>query len=252
LRKSLFRQIQVNGRLIIGVLGALVIHGGLWFGNRVYSKPPRYTVVVSPSVLDVTLVKAAPATTIFSEPIPRLPAPIQPDQPADETFPNELVELASDMTEWRMPESKPEVMDVTSLTEPHPVEEIAETGDVIREEDQLKDDETVDQDRSPEPPEAMDHQHGAMSAPSPVAVQNKPPRYPREARRRGWEGQVILKVLVRGDGSVEDLRVIESSGYDVLDDAAARALRRWRFEPAFRFGQPVRGEIDIPVVFQLK
>jgi len=46
--------------------------------------------------------------------------------------------------------------------------------------------------------------------------------------------------------------VEESSGVASLDDAAAAAVRRWRFRPARRNGTPVRATVQVPVRFALK
>jgi TonB family protein len=50
--------------------------------------------------------------------------------------------------------------------------------------------------------------------------------YPELARRQGWEGRVTLGVRVEADGRLTGIRVIESSGYPVLDAAALDCLRR--------------------------
>lgn len=49
--------------------------------------------------------------------------------------------------------------------------------------------------------------------------------YPDEARARNLQGQLVLTVAVRRDGSVESIDVIQPSGYPVLDDAAVRTVR---------------------------
>jgi len=49
--------------------------------------------------------------------------------------------------------------------------------------------------------------------------------YPDEARRRKLHGDLILHVAVRADGSLEKVRVVRSSGFPVLDDAAVRIVR---------------------------
>jgi protein TonB len=48
--------------------------------------------------------------------------------------------------------------------------------------------------------------------------------YPPEARDLGLFGSLILHVAVRADGSLEGIRVVRSSGHDVLDDAAVRIV----------------------------
>jgi protein TonB len=50
-------------------------------------------------------------------------------------------------------------------------------------------------------------------------------RYPSEARLDRAEGKVVLKVVIRGDGSVDDVEVYQSSGYRSLDRAAVELLR---------------------------
>jgi protein TonB len=50
-------------------------------------------------------------------------------------------------------------------------------------------------------------------------------RYPPSARRRGWEGRVLLAFRIEPDGRIDGVRVLDSSGYPVLDDSAAQALR---------------------------
>lgn len=81
---------------------------------------------------------------------------------------------------------------------------------------------------------------------------NPPPEYPEMARRRGYEGEVLLAVLVSVDGRVVSVEVKESSGHSILDRAAVQAVAAWEFEPARRMGSPVSLWVDIPVRFVLK
>jgi protein TonB len=62
------------------------------------------------------------------------------------------------------------------------------------------------------------------------------PSYPRRARRRGWEGIVDLRLRIDGAGRVSTVTVARSSGFGVLDDAAATAARRSRFQIRSREG----------------
>lgn len=91
---------------------------------------------------------------------------------------------------------------------------------------------------------------GAVAPLSPL--RNPEPRYPAEARRRGWEGSVLLVARVAPDGACLDARVVESSGHRSLDEAALEAVRRWTFTPALRDGSPVEAEVEVPVNFVLK
>ncbi len=84
---------------------------------------------------------------------------------------------------------------------------------------------------------------------SPVPISRPAPSYPREALRRGVGGTVRVQVTVAADGSVERMEVAASSGNRHLDRAAMDAVRRWRFTPALRNGQPVSATVVIPVDF---
>lgn len=82
-----------------------------------------------------------------------------------------------------------------------------------------------------------------------VPISRPPPVYPREALRRGVGGIVRVEVSVAADGSVERLDMAESSGNRFLDRAAMEAVRRWRFSPAMRNGQPVSATVVVPIEF---
>jgi len=79
-------------------------------------------------------------------------------------------------------------------------------------------------------------------------IRAEPPRYPFESRRRKEEGVVTLAVTLNPQGEVAEIAIRESSGWDRLDDAALQAVRRWRWRPQMRDGQPVsvRGLVEIP------
>lgn len=78
------------------------------------------------------------------------------------------------------------------------------------------------------------------------------PRYPRKARRAGWEGTTVLKVLVNADGAPGRVTVDRTSGFDVLDSAAVKAVEHWRFHPARRGADAESSWVRIPVAFRLK
>lgn len=99
---------------------------------------------------------------------------------------------------------------------------------------------------SPEPAAA------ALRQAVPLAADNRPPEYPALARKRGWEGKVLLAVEVASDGFVQAVRVQTGSGHDLLDEAALRAVRKWRFQPGTRDGEPVAMQVLVPVHFILK
>lgn len=86
----------------------------------------------------------------------------------------------------------------------------------------------------------------------PLYRRNPPPPYPGKARHRRLEGTVILEVQVSSEGSVEDLRIKESSGHRILDQAAMSSVRKWVFEPGRRNGLRIAMTVLVPVRFTLQ
>ena len=86
----------------------------------------------------------------------------------------------------------------------------------------------------------------------PLYRSNPPPKYPVVARRRGFQGNVVLEVLVGQIGNVIDLRVLFSSGYPILDRAAETAVKNWTFEPGMRGQEKVEMWVRVPIRFELK
>jgi protein TonB len=78
------------------------------------------------------------------------------------------------------------------------------------------------------------------------------PGYPAVARRAGAEGTTVLRVHVRADGTIDDVQVSRSAGHAALDEAAAAAVARWRFEPARSGSEAVAVWVLIPVEFRLQ
>ena len=81
---------------------------------------------------------------------------------------------------------------------------------------------------------------------------NQWPKYPNRARRRGQEGALILRITVSDNGKPSSIKVIKTSGHQILDQAAIDAVWNWQFQPAKKRGLAVKASIDLPVVFQLK
>jgi protein TonB len=78
------------------------------------------------------------------------------------------------------------------------------------------------------------------------------PDYPLIARRKGWEGTVVLRVEVDAEGLPTAVTVERSSGRPALDQAARRkVLADWRFRPALRDGLAVPSVGLVPVDFRL-
>ena len=106
------------------------------------------------------------------------------------------------------------------------------------------------------PPESEETPPAALPPPLVEAVpeyrKNPAPPYPRIARRRGYEGTVILEVLVGPDGKAEEVRLFRSSGYPILDRAAESSVKKWLFRPGKKGDQTVAMWVKVPVRFKLK
>jgi protein TonB len=99
--------------------------------------------------------------------------------------------------------------------------------------------------------------------PSPVVLDAEPdyradylnnprPPYPMVARRMGYHGKVVLDVEVLAEGIAGDVKLHQSSGYDILDKAALQTVKSWHFTPARRFGQAVTQRFLVPIKFSLE
>lgn len=77
------------------------------------------------------------------------------------------------------------------------------------------------------------------------------PVYPDAARRAGIQGTTLLRIHIEVDGRVSDVTVARSAGHQSLDEAAAEAVRRWRFEPALNAAGPVSMWAVVPVEFRI-
>ncbi len=80
-----------------------------------------------------------------------------------------------------------------------------------------------------------------------AGVQNRPmqltsgtvPVYPPAAKAQGIEGEVVVRYGVTVDGRVINARVDRAEPAGVFEEAALKAVRSWRYNPAIRDGKPV-------------
>ncbi len=77
------------------------------------------------------------------------------------------------------------------------------------------------------------------------------PEYPQVGRDSGWEGRVLVGVLVDTNGSVLTARLVRPCVYPVLNNTARKSAMRCKFTPAFYEGRTVRAWELIPYWFRL-
>jgi len=106
----------------------------------------------------------------------------------------------------------------------------------------------VQQDATPPSPVVLDAEPDYRAD----YLNNPRPPYPMVARRMGYHGKVVLNVEVLAEGRAGEVKLHQSCGYDILDNAALQTVKTWRFSPARRFGQPVTQWFLVPIKFSLE
>jgi len=71
--------------------------------------------------------------------------------------------------------------------------------------------------------------------------------FPPAARRMGWSGRVLVSFIVCRDGQVSEIRIVESTGYPVLDRNVVDTIRKAAPFPK----APVEAELTMPIVYKL-
>ncbi|MDM0078636.1 energy transducer TonB [Variovorax sp. J2P1-59] len=89
------------------------------------------------------------------------------------------------------------------------------------------------------------------ASPKAEPSKNQKPVYPATAKRLGQQGKTIVRVLVDVEGRPSQARVMQSSGYQELDQAAVDAVSGWKYVPGRRKGVPEPMEFNIPVTWSL-
>ncbi|MBX7157490.1 MAG: energy transducer TonB [Verrucomicrobiae bacterium] len=92
---------------------------------------------------------------------------------------------------------------------------------------------------------------GATFTAAPDSLHNSPPLYPDIARQKGQEGFVLLQVQVSEQGIPLNVQLLKSSRFPLLDQAALKSVRQWKFKPAQFNGHPIASQVNVPIQFRL-
>lgn len=87
---------------------------------------------------------------------------------------------------------------------------------------------------------------------APEVVGRVQPDYPFQARERGIEGFVAVKVLVGKDGAVRQVNILKAKPDGVFDQSVRKAVSSWRFRPGEIGGEPVTAWITTTLHFRLQ
>lgn len=153
-----------------------------------------------------------------------------------------------------------QVIETTSVTEVKNIEDVSKT--TVLETPKWTTVEKTDHKDLPVSSESMvakqnDTSSSTITSSSVIDAQplyqyNPKPQYPGLARRRGWEGVVMLLVEVTEKGKVASVQLHESCGYKILDKSAVRAVTTWHFLPGTKNGKRTHSTVLIPVHFKLQ
>ena len=227
----------MTSRTIIAVGTSLLIHALLAFGLIAYLEYAPHPDVLA--TLDLSSVELSFAENVEDTqpvaPMPSAASKLRPPKPkVDEPPPVTKIEkpLPPDAGEVRFPEPKEDAR--------------LKTKDV-----KAKDERRETEDVKPVSAPTVAPRQARLDAP-PKPKRNIRPDYPKGARQRGEQGDVVLEIRVNVEGAVDDVKVAVSSGFAELDEAAVRAAKGAKFSPARSGRDPVASTARLKLSFKLK
>jgi len=205
-----------------------VAHGLVAVGIVAYMKyapGPTAIATLDLSSVDLSFAEDEDETAAVSPTMPAMPE-VEPPKPREEKPPE--AERAEDPL--------PPDPSAPKLAEPEPEREQMETPNIP----------------PPAPPApAVAPKQAKIDAP-PKPHKTIKPDYPKGARQRGEQGDVVLEIRVNAAGIVDRVDIVSSCGFSELDEAAVRAARTARFTPAKSGGSPVASTARLTLNFKLR
>ena len=190
-----------------------------------YAPSPTAIATLDLSSVDLSFAEDEDETAAVSPTMPAMPE-VEPPKPREEKPPE--AERAEDPL--------PPDPAAPKLAEPEPEREQMETPNIP----------------PPSPPApAVAPKQAKIDAP-PKPHKTIKPDYPKGARQRGEQGDVVLEIRVNAAGIVDRVDIVSPSGFSELDEAAVRAARTARFTPAKSGGSPVASTARLTLNFKLK
>ena len=190
-----------------------------------YAPDPTAIATLDLSSVDLSFAEDEDETAAVSPTMPAAPE-VEPPKPREEKPPE--AERAEDPL--------PPDPAAPKLAEPEPEREQMETPNIPP---------------SSPPAPAVAPKQAKIDAP-PKPHKTIKPDYPKGARQRGEQGEVILEIRVNTAGIVDRVDIVSSCGFPELNEAAVRAARAARFTPAKSGGSPVASTARLTLSFKLK
>jgi protein TonB len=215
-------------RFSTAIVASVVAHGLVAVGIVAYMKyapGPTAVATLDLSSVDLSFAEDEDETAAVSPTMPAMPE-VEPPKPREEKPPE--AERAEDPL--------PPDPTAPKLAEPEPGRERMEMPEIP----------------PPSPPApAVAPKQAKIDAP-PKPHKAIKPDYPKGARQRGEQGDVVLEIRVNAAGIVDRVDVVSPSGFSELDEAAVRAARAARFTPAKSGGSAVASTARLTLTFKLK
>lgn len=257
-------------RMLLSAIIAMGIHAYLlwadfdWIGKKPSLKP-------KPQMVTLTLV-SQPIPKV--EPAPKLTKPLSPPapEPAPEPKPKPAPKSEPEPGRDRVPEIKatppplPEKQKPSQLisesqpvpfSRPEPItgkekpdvpaslpEREPRPRTILKTDEQKQADSDLTVEKTSAPP--------LIREAKPRYRDNPPPLYPILARKRNYQGTVILDVYIDRIGNAEEVKIYKTSGHAVLDKAAVMTVKDWLFEPGMKGEEKIEMWVKIPIRYQLK
>ena len=220
------------------IIASVAVHGLVAVGIVAYMKyapGPTTIATLDLSSVDLSFAEDEDETAAVSPTMPAMPE-VEPPRPREEKPPE--AERAVDPL--------PPDPVAPTLAEPEPEREKMETPELKPEPEKPK------VERPPaEPVPAVAPKQAKIDAP-PKPRKTIRPDYPKGARQRGEQGDVVLEIRVNAAGIVDRVDIVSPSGFSELDEAAVRAARAARFTPAKSGGSAVASTARLTLTFKLK
>ncbi|MCF8068904.1 MAG: TonB family protein [Desulfobacterales bacterium] len=196
--------------------------------TMVYKKPdkPKQAVIQKPAVPIEKKIEKKPVKKPEPIEIPKPDETVKKEEPEKKPVEPVMVQEAVEDKKVSEPEAKPDQSEPQIQAEAESFSEPVEAVDVI-------------------------NSQAVIKEATPLYISNPKPEYPQPARKRGYQGVVVLDVLVDVKGRPSDMKVHTSSGHRVLDQAALKTVKRWLFEPGQRGNIPIETRVYVPIRFEL-
>jgi len=208
-------------------------------------KPPKPKLIAEPKP------KPKPQPLPKPEPLP-LPIPEPKPEPSPEPTPKPEPEPPPEPAP--VPEPRPEPLPKAEPV-PQPSKPAPEAEEAVPE---FKDDfqqlsktykpgSPDSRSKEPSPSKSMQPDNGVR--PGSILNINPAVVYPLSAQRKGMTGTVVVLIHISVDGHTDGVDLLQSSGFEELDNQVLGAVQHWRFNPPRRGMMPVEGTLKHTVIF---